>query len=1389
MTDASLYLKVDATQVEKATVSLNSLADSAASTEKATNKLEYTTKSAAAAQEGWRKNVAGAAASMKEQRGATVELDRSVQQLMARYDPLGAKLRALESDFALLNKAAMGGSAGNNYLAIDKTYAGLNAEIVRTKELMQVAGVATEGNASAMVNLGLNTQYARRELMILGREALTGDFSRMPQTFGSLIAHSNIFSLLLNPVTLGVIALGAAGTALAVAWSQGAKEEEGMNRALAMTNDYAGKTAGSVRVMAAEVSKNSLITVGSVKDIASALISSGRIGAESLQNVMSASAAYARVSGESADKVAAHMVKLFSDPAKGAVELNEKMHFLSVADLARIETLQHTNQLMEAQNFLATAMEEHLDKTTVKVSALSGAWHDVTMIASAAWNAMKGGESNADPRVQEATRGLQRASKAGNEPEMMMYVRELIKYQLEGVKVVDDAAVKAAIARKNEQDQFVESVRKQYDIKAQLIKLDEAYITLVGTENAPVVQTAAIQAAELENRKQYAQVLRTIGADERAKTEEQIKFQKDLSQITLKAAEAENDAQLKLGVVKQAQHDAVKTAIVLQMNLTSQLSEMQMSNVKGLTSAQRQSHIDNLVALKLEALAIQQGGVNAALEDTKKLMDDRRKLSEELAKSAEKESVTEVDRLEKLIAAQQLHNAEIGKTAAQRELEKQKVVELDIAQRTMYARALHDAADQLAALGPEYDGWATYYNIRAQGADKALEAQKKLNAAIGSGAALAAADDAAKKSTEKWKHFTDEIERSLTDALMRGFERGDSFGQNFVNSLKHTLETAALKIVVQAIVDPIMGGVRGMAMGGASSGSGGILGDVASLGGFFQTGGLSATGTTVAGGISGGLQGAGVAAETAGTVGTSIAYAMPYAAAAIAAYSLLGNLFGGGGGTPTSNTGSAGMQFNATGKQIGYQTYFGGSNDATNQMITNMQKSYMQEATKLGIKTAATGFTYGGNTGENGQHPNFALSGGVLGKTGFYQPESTSSDAAIRLAASRAVFAALQDSEMPRYLSKLFRGVDVSAMSQQAIDNTLAFAGSVKQVRDALLETRTPLEILRANVEAGTKTFKTSAETFKKDFVAAIDKGIKPATFNSWVELGKVIDQLAAVDAQTAADNAAKVADAARIIADIAKQQRGLDIQLMEATGNAVGALAAKRADEIAALDASLRPTQLLIYAAQDKALADAAAADAASKAADVASKAADATARAAQAAAQAAEQLRNAWQSVTDAIFEQVARIRGVSVSGSAAQFGILTAQARAGDIEAAKLLPSVADAMLNAAMVNANSLVEIARLKGRTAASLEATGNILSFGSISTPQAALPNTLSADRASVAPSGDIAGELRALRAEVIQLRLENQSGQIAVAENTGKTAKLMDRWNGEGMPEVREEA
>lgn len=118
--------------------------------------------------------------------------------------------------------------------------------------------------------------------------------------------------------------------------------------------------------------------------------------------------------------------------------------------------------------------------------------------------------------------------------------------------------------------------------------------------------------------------------------------------------------------------------------------------------------------------------------------------------------------------------------------------------------------------------------------------------------------------------------------------------------------------------------------------------------------------------------------------------------------------------------------------------------------------------------------------------------------------------------------------------------------------------------------------------------------------------------------------EAARIAEQAAADAIRAAQDAAQEIARIAGERSGLEIRLLEATGDAAGALAASRALELAGIDESNRAILAQIFAAEDAARAAQALADAQAEAARAQEDAAREAIRIAEEAAQQAERIAN---------------------------------------------------------------------------------------------------------------------------------------------------------------------
>lgn len=201
---------------------------------------------------------------------------------------------------------------------------------------------------------------------------------------------------------------------------------------------------------------------------------------------------------------------------------------------------------------------------------------------------------------------------------------------------------------------------------------------------------------------------------------------------------------------------------------------------------------------------------------------------------------------------------------------------------------------------------------------------------------------------------------------------------------------------------------------------------------------------------------------------------------------------------------------------------------------------------------------------------------------------------------------------------------------------------------------------------------------------------------------------------------------------------------------------------------------------------------------------------RAAEEAAAAAKQLKDAWQSVTDSIFEEVRRIRGLTSSPAndlasrQSEFASLTAKARKGDQEAAKRLVEASSSLMEAAKNSAASSFDYRLQAASVSGSLQTTGTTLAkrFG-LTVPkydvgtnyvpfdqlamlhegEAVLPREYNPAAGGSAPKED---DFNAAAEEIRQLRDEQRRQTIAMTALQTRLLRLMERWEVDGMPETR---
>lgn len=252
--------------------------------------------------------------------------------------------------------------------------------------------------------------------------------------------------------------------------------------------------------------------------------------------------------------------------------------------------------------------------------------------------------------------------------------------------------------------------------------------------------------------------------------------------------------------------------------------------------------------------------------------------------------------------------------------------------------------------------------------EERIAAQRRLVDAVKGMEVREASTESAKHAADEWRKASDQINQSLTDALMRGFESGKGFARSLRDAVTSMFKTMVLRPIVQAIVQPIAGpiaqGISGI-VGGGMGGLGGMLSMFGSAGSSFGMGlGAGFSALTGEAGLMGALSagatsiGAGSFAAGLGTIAGALG---PIALGVAAVHSMLSRDRGG-----PKVDGRFG--FAASGTGLASDQSLSPTVMAT---VQQLQAQYAQAARLLGGDPGAIRFGMGVSTDPRGTSPSF----------------------------------------------------------------------------------------------------------------------------------------------------------------------------------------------------------------------------------------------------------------------------------------------------------------------------------------------------------------------------------------------------------------------------------
>jgi phage-related minor tail protein len=611
---------------------------------------------------------------------------------------------------------------------------------------------------------------------------------------------------LINPFTV----LAAVAGVVTVGFIQGSKESQEYAKALILSGNAAGVTAGQLRAIASAIDATSGATESKAAEVLAQLAAAGEVGAANLERFAKAAIELERAGGPAAEATAKAFADLARDPLAASVKLTESTRYLTAAVAEQIAELEKQGKTTEAarlaQDAYAKALEERTPQLVARLGLVERAWKGIKDATKEAGDAILNIGRPTDTlqkeidvlkqRIAQNTQDREKTNDAGRTAQIdrgtaVLTQRLRLLQQGQAYEALDAAYAAQRVEREEAGVRWLKEGEKYLSNKQRL----SAEIAKIQTEGAKAGISEALIAERVAAARERANGKADAKAerDRNSELEQQLRLVAELSGVSGTYVQdlQRLDAARRSGLVGDERYIELVTELISKQPMVRDQMQDMARAAKAQAAAVLQAE---------EAWARYVVGLDQNVEAGNRTLQQLQLELVEL--TAGKQARFELEQLERERLA-----LTYDQTAA--------AAELDRTDSSRY-RKLADQVREEIRLRKQVNEATTSNEV------------KKAN--------LKAAEDAAKD----WDRTAGQIGQSLADAL---FEGGKSAG----DLLKGYFRTLILKPIIDATFKPLVnevGAALGLPGAGGAGGVGGsgLVSNAASALGLGKTAGATASG-------------------------------------------------------------------------------------------------------------------------------------------------------------------------------------------------------------------------------------------------------------------------------------------------------------------------------------------------------------------------------------------------------------------------------------------------------------------------------------------------------------------------------------------------------------------